>query len=94
MSHELRTPLTAIIGFSEMMEHEPFGALGSPKYRDYCTDIRASGQYLLNVISDVLDMSRLESGLRAFAEVALCHRYGFIGGDCLDRRRHRAKNRS
>jgi two-component system, cell cycle sensor histidine kinase PleC len=62
MSHELRTPLNAIIGFSEMMEHEPFGALGSPKYRDYCTDIKASGQYLLSVISDVLDMSRLEAG--------------------------------
>jgi two-component system cell cycle sensor histidine kinase PleC len=62
MSHQLRTPLNAIIGFSEMMEQEPFGALGSPKYRDYCTDIRDSGQYLLNVISDVLDMSRLEAG--------------------------------
>jgi two-component system cell cycle sensor histidine kinase PleC len=62
MSHELRTPLNAIIGFSEMMEQEPFGALGSPKYRDYCADIRESGQYLLSVISDVLDMSRLEAG--------------------------------
>jgi two-component system, cell cycle sensor histidine kinase PleC len=62
MSHELRTPLNAIIGFSELMRQETFGALGSPKYAGYCSDIRQSGQYLLGVISDVLDMSRLESG--------------------------------
>ncbi|HLH11938.1 MAG TPA: ATP-binding protein [Methylovirgula sp.] len=62
MSHELRTPLNAIIGFSEMMIAETFGALGSPRYLDYSKDIRASGRYLLGVISDVLDMSRLEAG--------------------------------
>jgi two-component system cell cycle sensor histidine kinase PleC len=62
MSHELRTPLNAIIGFSEMMEQQTFGPLGSPKYRDYCSHIHESGQYLLNVFSDVLDMSRLEAG--------------------------------
>ncbi len=62
MSHELRTPLNAIIGFSEMMEQETFGPLGSVKYRDYCSHIHESGQYLLNVFSDVLDMSRLEAG--------------------------------
>ena len=62
MSHELRTPLNAIIGFSEMMMEETFGALGSPRYLDYSRDIRASGQYLLGVICDVLDMSRLEAG--------------------------------
>ncbi|MGA2491727.1 MAG: ATP-binding protein [Roseiarcus sp.] len=62
MSHELRTPLNAIIGFSQLMEGETFGPLGSEKYRDYCAHILAGGQYLLNVISDVLDMSRLESG--------------------------------
>jgi len=62
MSHELRTPLNAIIGFSQLMEGETFGPLGSEKYRDYCSHILAGGQYLLNVISDVLDMSRLESG--------------------------------
>ncbi|MGH6834814.1 MAG: PAS domain-containing sensor histidine kinase [Methylocella sp.] len=62
MSHELRTPLNAIIGFAELMHQETFGALGSPKYADYCSDIRQSGQYLLGVISNVLDMSRLESG--------------------------------
>ncbi|ACB95655.1 PAS domain-containing sensor histidine kinase [Beijerinckia indica] len=62
MSHELRTPLNAIIGFSELMGQEPYGPLGSPRYLDYCNDIRQSGQYLLGVISDVLDMSRLEAG--------------------------------
>mgnify|MGYP003353053118 CR=1 FL=1 len=62
MSHELRTPLNAIIGFAEMMEHETFGALGCAKYVDYSAHIRESGQHLLGVISDVLDMSRLESG--------------------------------
>jgi two-component system cell cycle sensor histidine kinase PleC len=62
MSHELRTPLNAIIGFSEMMEHETFGALGNTKYVDYSAHIHQAGQHLLGVISDVLDMSRLESG--------------------------------
>jgi two-component system, cell cycle sensor histidine kinase PleC len=62
MSHELRTPLNAIIGFSEMMEQQTFGPLGSPKYRDYCAHIHESGQYLLHVVSDVLDMSSLEAG--------------------------------
>ncbi len=62
VSHELRTPLNAIIGFSEMMENGTFGALGSPKYHEYCRDIRSSGQYLLSVINDILDMSRIESG--------------------------------
>jgi two-component system, cell cycle sensor histidine kinase PleC len=62
MSHELRTPLNAIIGFSEMMEQQTFGPLGSPKYQDYCSHIHESGQYLLHVFSDVLDMSRLEAG--------------------------------
>jgi two-component system cell cycle sensor histidine kinase PleC len=62
MSHELRTPLNAIIGFSQLMEGETFGPLGSDKYRDYCSHILLSGRYLLNVFTDVLDMSRLESG--------------------------------
>ena len=62
MSHELRTPLNAIIGFSEVMEHQTFGALGCERYLDYCTHIRKSGEGLLSVISDVLDMSRIEAG--------------------------------
>ena len=62
MSHELRTPLNAIIGFSEIMESGMFGPIGSEKYREYCRDIRQSGQYLLEVINDVLDMSKIEAG--------------------------------
>jgi len=62
MSHELRTPLNAIIGFSEIMESEMFGALGADKYHEYCRDIRESGQYLLDVINDILDMSKIEAG--------------------------------
>jgi two-component system cell cycle sensor histidine kinase PleC len=62
MSHELRTPLNAIIGFSEIMESGMFGPLGADKYNEYCTDIRGSGQYLLEVINDILDMSKIEAG--------------------------------
>ncbi len=62
MSHELRTPLNAIIGFSEIMESGMFGALGADKYHEYCRDIHQSGQYLLDVINDVLDMSKIEAG--------------------------------
>jgi two-component system cell cycle sensor histidine kinase PleC len=62
MSHELRTPLNAIIGFSEIMDSGMFGPLGADKYNEYCQDIRESGQYLLDVINDVLDMSKIEAG--------------------------------
>jgi two-component system cell cycle sensor histidine kinase PleC len=62
ISHELRTPLNAIIGFSEIMDQGMFGPLGSDKYREYCSDIHDSGRYLLNVINDILDMSKIEAG--------------------------------
>jgi two-component system, cell cycle sensor histidine kinase PleC len=62
MSHELRTPLNAIIGFSEIMASGMFGSLGSDKYVEYCQDIHRSGAYLLDVINDVLDMSKIEAG--------------------------------
>ena len=62
MSHELRTPLNAIIGFSEIMESGMFGKLGSEKYQEYCHDILTSGHYLLEVINDILDMSKIEAG--------------------------------
>ncbi|MDP2411587.1 MAG: ATP-binding protein, partial [Pseudolabrys sp.] len=73
MSHELRTPLNAIIGFSEIMESGMFGPLGADKYREYCGDIRGSGHYLLDVINDILDMSKIEAGrIRLdFEELAL-----------------------
>jgi two-component system cell cycle sensor histidine kinase PleC len=62
MSHELRTPLNAIIGFSEIMASGMFGPLGADKYREYCHDIHQSGTYLLDVINDILDMSKIEAG--------------------------------
>lgn len=62
MSHELRTPLNAIIGFSEVMGSGMFGSLGSEKYTEYCSDILTSGKYLLDVINDILDMSKIEAG--------------------------------
>jgi two-component system cell cycle sensor histidine kinase PleC len=62
MSHELRTPLNAVIGFSEMMEREILGKLGNDKYREYVTGIRKSGEHLLDLISDILDMSKIEAG--------------------------------
>ncbi len=62
MSHELRTPLNAIIGFSEVMGSGMFGSLGSDKYSEYCSDILTSGKYLLDVINDILDMSKIEAG--------------------------------
>ena len=62
MSHELRTPLNAIIGFSEVMARELYGPIGHEKYRGYASDIRASGDHLLALIDDVLDLSRVEAG--------------------------------
>lgn len=62
MSHELRTPLNAIIGFSEIMKTGMFGKLGDARYTEYARDIFESGNYLLGVINDILDMSKIEAG--------------------------------
>ena len=62
MSHELRTPLNAILGFSEILQNQMFGPLGSEKYHEYSRDIFESGKHLLNVINDILDMSKIEAG--------------------------------
>jgi two-component system, cell cycle sensor histidine kinase PleC len=62
MSHELRTPLNAIIGFADVMRLELLGPLGRARYREYISHIHQSGQHLLRLIDDVLDMSRIESG--------------------------------
>jgi two-component system cell cycle sensor histidine kinase PleC len=81
MSHELRTPLNAIIGFSEIMESAMFGPLGAEKYSEYSCDIRESGQYLLDVINDILDMSKIEAGgIRLAPEVV---ELDGILADCL-----------
>ena len=62
MSHELRTPLNAILGFSEIIAKECFGAVGSPRYKEYAGDIHASGSHLLSLINDLLDVAKIEAG--------------------------------
>ncbi|HKD20359.1 MAG TPA: PAS domain-containing sensor histidine kinase, partial [Rhizomicrobium sp.] len=68
MSHELRTPLNAIIGFSEVMTHEMFGPVGSPRYLEYARVINESGGHLLELINGILDMSKIEAGKFELAE--------------------------
>lgn len=72
MSHELRTPLNAIIGFSEVMKAEMFGEIGNDKYVEYAQDIHSSGQYLMDVINDILDMSKIEAG-RVELDIGECN---------------------
>ena len=62
ISHEVRTPLNAIIGFAEVMTGERFGSLGNERYREYMKDIRASGERVIAIINDLLDLSRIETG--------------------------------
>jgi PAS domain S-box-containing protein len=62
VSHELRTPLNAIIGFSEIMQMQMFGAIGHKQYAAYADDIHKSGQHLLSIINDILDLSKIEAG--------------------------------
>ena len=68
MSHELRTPLNAIIGFSDMMKMEAFGPIENDHYKDYINDIGASGNHLLDIITDILDVSKIEAGKLELAE--------------------------
>lgn len=62
MSHELRTPLNAIIGFSDMMKQEVFGPIGNPRYADYTETVNMAGRHLLQLISDIIDVAKIESG--------------------------------
>ena len=62
MSHELRTPLNAIMGFSEIIKDEILGAIGVPQYQEYARDIYNSGAHLLEIINDILDLSKVEAG--------------------------------
>ena len=62
ISHEVRTPMNAIIGFTELMKEERFGAVGNPRYRDYLKDIWESGQYIVSLIDDLLDLAKIEAG--------------------------------
>jgi two-component system, cell cycle sensor histidine kinase PleC len=71
MSHELRTPLNAILGFSEVMKSELFGAHAVAQYKDYSNDIHSSGQHLLGIINEILDLSRIEAGRYELQEEAV-----------------------
>ena len=71
MSHELRTPLNAILGFSEVLKNEFFGAHAVPAYKDYAADIHSSGQHLLMLINEILDLSRIEAGRYDLKEEAV-----------------------
>jgi PAS domain S-box-containing protein len=62
VSHEIRTPLNAIIGFSDMMSEERFGPVGNPRYLDYLNDINRSGRHVLDLVNDLLDISKIEAG--------------------------------
>ncbi|OCJ17730.1 PAS domain-containing sensor histidine kinase [Rhizobium sp. AC44/96] len=62
VSHEIRTPLNAIIGFSDMMAGERFGPIGNPRYVEYANDIGRSGRHVLDIVNDLLDISKIEAG--------------------------------
>jgi two-component system cell cycle sensor histidine kinase PleC len=71
MSHELRTPLNAILGFSEVIKDELFGPIGNEQYKSYVQDIHRSGEHLLQLINEVLDLSRIEAGKHELVEEAI-----------------------
>jgi len=92
MSHELRTPLNAVIGFSEILNRELFGTLGEARYRDYARLIHESGEHLLNVVNDILDMSKIEAG--KFKIVKEPFDVASLVKSCCDLLRHTAEQRS
>jgi signal transduction histidine kinase len=81
MSHELRTPLSAIIGFSEMMQREALGPVGSTRYRAYADDINRSGEHLLALVNDLLDLSKIEAGKMELNEDLVD--FGRLLADCV-----------
>ena len=71
MSHEFRTPLNAILGFSEMMRAQYFGPLGSNNYEEYANDIHRSGEHMLSLVNDVLDIAAIEAGKRTMVKESI-----------------------
>jgi two-component system, cell cycle sensor histidine kinase DivJ len=92
MSHELRTPLNAVIGFSEILNRELYGAIGEARYRDYARLIHESGEHLLHVVNDILDMSKIEAG--KFKIVKEPFAVAPLVKSCCDLMRHSAEQRS
>ena len=91
MSHELRTPLNAILGFSEVMKSEIMGPHSNPTYKEYANDIHESGQHLLNLINEILDLSRIEAGRYELNEEAVC--LTGIAEDCHRLMKLKAQNK-
>ncbi len=91
MSHELRTPLNAILGFSEIMKNEVLGPVTNTHYKEYVGDIHTSGQHLLNLINEILDLSRIEAGRYELHEepVNLAH----VAEDCVNLLQIKAKSK-
>jgi PAS domain S-box-containing protein len=89
MSHELRTPLNAIIGFAEVIKDEMFGPVGTAKYAEYSKDIHTSGRHLLDLINDILDLSKLEAGKLELREEDVSLRA--TADECLTLIRNRAE---
>jgi signal transduction histidine kinase len=71
VSHEIRTPLNSIVGFSEVMLEERFGPIGNERYRDYLKDIRASGEHVVSLLNNLLDLSKIEAGQYDLAPASL-----------------------
>ncbi|KRB60267.1 histidine kinase [Rhizobium sp. Root708] len=92
MSHELRTPLNAILGFSEVMSAEVMGPLNNPTYKEYADDIHRSGQHLLNLINEILDLSRIEAGKYELNEEAIS--LLDISEDCIGMVQLRARGKN
>jgi signal transduction histidine kinase len=82
LSHELRTPLNAIMGFSEAMTGEYFGALGSPRYREYAANVLAGGKHLTRLVEELLELSRSESGQLELREVPV--ELDILIASCID----------
>jgi two-component system cell cycle sensor histidine kinase PleC len=91
MSHELRTPLNAILGFSDIIANERLGSMSMPRYKEYAGDINASGTHLLNIINDILDIAKIESGKMEIApaiidaRVVLDSAITFVAGRARER---------
>lgn len=90
MSHELRSPLNVILGFSEVIEREMFGPVGTPRYCDYAADIHKSGSHLIDLIDDLLDLAKIETGRFRIAPEPVDP--AALVSDCLRLVRERARN--
>ncbi|MBH0238887.1 sensor histidine kinase [Methylobrevis albus] len=91
MSHELRTPLNAILGFSEIIKGEVFGPIGNANYKEYIADIHGSGEHLLNLINEILDLSRIEAGRYKLNEEAVT--LGHVVEECHHLVKLKARNK-